>query len=178
MHAYLDMDGVIADFITGFCNKIGHPEWVDQWDSWTFYQDQGISADLFWRLVKDAELYATLPKLEFADEIVGLLHYHFDSVTILSSCGYSNPIEIRRGKMVWLQENYPHLAKNPIFEHNKTKYCREDAVLIDDSGRNVKKWREAGGKAILVPQLANELRGRYVLGHLEQQIRILHELNA
>ena len=57
------------------------------------------------------------------------------------------------GKQKWCMKNLDNINKSQIFpvEHSKDKqlYAAKNTILIDDLEKNIKQFKNAGGKAIL-----------------------------
>lgn len=133
MKIYVDLDGVLTDFdgtIQKFFGK-DIKEFEKDPDMWAKITSVG---EKFWSTMnwmeEGEQLWTELKKYE---------------PTILSSPTRSkSSVE---GKKKWLKKNLPGVPY--IIEHAKDKYADEDAILIDDRIKNIKKWRQAGGVGIL-----------------------------
>ena len=64
----------------------------------------------------------------------------------------SNPQHFA-GKIQWMQDNLPEwIQEQYSITPIKHAYAHRDVLLIDDMPENVDKFRDKGGKAILVPR--------------------------
>ena len=72
---------------------------------------------------------------------------------------------ISAGKRKWTSKNLGLTGENVIVETNKAKYAHPNAVLIDDLPKNVKSFKDAGGKAIL-----HKGNKKETLGHLKKML--------
>lgn len=159
---YLDQDGVIAGFISGICsahkrpNPYHHPNAKGVWDVWTLWE---MSHADFWEPC-DMTFWHKLPKTPEADDLVRLAIsasrrvcgvWPVRVLTMPSSHGRDECIQ---GKLNWLEDHYPELAGEIIFENEKWKYAaaQPGSLLIDDNEQNCQKWVRNGGYAVLVPR--------------------------
>ncbi len=136
---YLDMDGVIVDFLKGAkeYNVIKENGKID----WRTLESIGSS---FWEnldwLDGSKEFYKWL--LTFCErnnlDLCILTAIHLD--------------EGKRGKMKWLSKNCPEIQNKNIYivqnGSKKKKHATESSLLIDDFGKNVEEFIIAGGHAI------------------------------
>lgn len=156
---FLDMDGVIADFVGALCKIHGRetpysqPESLGKFDTEKLW---GISAEEFWAPVKknSLEFWEGIEKTPEADEIVKLavLEFGIENVCILtapSSDHGSVP-----GKRAWIARHYPCFSKRILFATASAKqFCAgRGKYLIDDKDSNVDEFDTAGGTGILVPR--------------------------
>lgn len=158
---YLDMDGVIADFVNGFCrwrNLSDLPPhhqttWPGVGDHAGLVPDQ---LDLVLRQAS-AAFWATLPVLPWAQELVAEC-LGYGQVRILTAAVASE--EAVTGKMRWLDKHFPHLTSRAIFCREKYLLARPSSVLIDDHDEQLDKFQEYGGEAIVFPQPWNSGRSQ------------------
>ena len=96
-------------------------------------------------LSNNVNLWTNLPVYDGAKKFVEYLLDHW-AVTILSS-----PVDLDSiiGKELWLNNHFPALLHNAIFETNKYLYAHPRAILVDDRPKNISLWIEAGGIGIL-----------------------------
>jgi 5'(3')-deoxyribonucleotidase len=150
---YLDMDGVLADFTTGFCrwrnisDMPAHHQttWSGVCDHAGFAPDQ---MDLVLRQAS-ASFWATLPVFPWAQDLVAIC-LGYGQVRILTAAVASE--EAVTGKMRWLDKHFSHLTSRAIFCREKYLLARSSAVLIDDHDEQLDKFQEHGGAAIVFPQ--------------------------
>lgn len=108
-----------------------------------------LVSDLSYKpLIKDIDLWASLPKENNADELIDFLSKKFgkDNLRILSA-----PVDLESiiGKKIWLKNHYPFLLNNAFFEKEKHIHCKPKDILIDDRPKNIKLWRKKDGFGIL-----------------------------
>lgn len=126
---FFDMDDTLVDFSI--------PNWMDE-----------INNDGF---------FASLNPLPFLSEVNKLAAMCPENVYVLSAC--INNKYCRRDKILWLKKYLPAAMKEHVFfsKNGKSKpnYVRyrlkkidKYDILIDDYGKNIQEWENAGGTAI------------------------------
>lgn len=171
---YLDMDGVLADFNRGAQKILGASDaergQAIENDRWT--------ADQWQQLIKNPNLYRTLPKTPQADQLVDVARKFRDNLgwrlRVLTAIPRANDVpEAFQDKILWIQEYYPDITVyfGP-YSRDKARHCRPGDILVDDRRDNCLDWQKQGGHAIRVKadqqDLAlKELESFY---HKEQQL--------
>ena len=169
---FLDMDGVITDFVRRVCEAFGKPNPYPDltrgysfWHAWPdvdFEQVNAICNQEFWHYqewTSDGReilraIYGTL-------KTIGLKDVYFVTYPM------PNP-EACTGKWLWVRDNLPmYLKRLIITQAPKSLLARPNTLLIDDRDENVEMFREAGGSAILVPRPWNKL---YCYSNVSSQI--------
>jgi len=164
---YIDMDGVLADFVGGCETKFDRlSPYVEKCADFEKYlggmggipHAWGMTMDDLWRPIeRDPTFWSGLALLPGAIQIyqtaVSLVGQ--DNVHILSSHG-----GLRKcidGKMDWLEKYFPfiHLSHNYHFAVKKWHFAAHDRLLVDDQDNNVDPFRQKGGQTILVPRAWN-----------------------
>jgi len=80
------------------------------------------------------------------------------------------------GKMEWIYNHCPKWLHRQYLIGPPKHFCAQpDALLIDDSDRNVKLFQAHGGQAILVPRPWNSLHGVCVKRQLGDAFHFLTE---
>lgn len=166
---YLDLDGVLVDFVGGALRLLGLPEsdrqHVVEWDALSrivedrgmCYPDQGH--DYVWARVDMAgeDFWADLPTLPHgAVLLTNILTANIPVVFVTASSRHHSSAA---GKQKWLSDNLPHDVYQGKPLHRRFAICptkhllaHPGALLVDDRPRNVDLFRGAGGKAVLWPQ--------------------------
>lgn len=156
MHVLLDMDGVIADFVTAALELHGQPDKLPTWPKgeWDIAKVLGISTSQFWKPIDQmgADYWHNLSPYAWADELIALIR-QYSAYTILSSPGMG--AEAPTGKILWLRQHVHSRFGDYLFGHQKWLCAKPDQVLIDDRDKNVDRFVAAGGNAILFPQVWN-----------------------
>lgn len=135
---YLDMDGVLTDFRKG-CE--------------THDAIDGTKVD--WKKIHKlgTGFWTELEWLDGAEAFYKWLLKYCKSrkcdLCILSSVNYEAGVT---GKHEWLDAHCPEIVRqNRYFVkngHQKSKYASEDAMLIDDYGKNIEAFVMANGKGV------------------------------
>jgi 5'(3')-deoxyribonucleotidase len=155
MICYLDLDGVLADFVGGVCNAFNIPrhKLLDRLPKGQFdlAPALGISESDFWGIV-DNHLYfwRSLQITPDGMEILKLCEDHFDEVVIMTSAPY-NP-QAAADKVWWINSFLPNYKRKYAITSCKSAFAHPEAVLVDDSDNNIEKFGHAGGGTILVPR--------------------------
>lgn len=155
---FVDMDGVLADFVSAACRAHERPNPYQDaahhgvWDLATIW---GITPKEVWAPLNGEDFWIDIPKLPLADELVELLLSTFGSDNICVASSPSMSKYCVPGKREWMVRAYPALAKNMLFGSAKQFLAGPNRCLIDDFDGNVDKWKAFGGYGILYPQLWN-----------------------
>jgi len=177
---FLDMDGVIADFVGAALrthNAIGLYEKGRAQNCDDIAKLLGISQKDFWgKLDEDPQFWYSLRPthdaeqlVEFAEDLVGREH-----VAILTSPAQSE--HCVPGKRAFIARHFPQFSQRIIFCPSATKcfVAGPQRVLVDDKESNVEEFRRAGGIGVLVPREWNRLYRKspqFVLRSMEEQLR-------
>lgn len=154
MKIFLDLDGIIRDFVQGVIDKfnlnITHQD-INEWN-W-FEKNMNMSASEFWEQL-DYDFWVNLPKTPLADEVLELVN-SFKPVILTSPT-----LNSAGSAQAWIRKNLPDYfdSKRYLIGPAKWACANEDSLLIDDSDRNINEFECAGGKAILFPAPWNQKR--------------------
>lgn len=147
----LDMDGVLADFVTRSVEVAKLPISSDLVSEWNYFKKY-MSSSEFWQCIDNYEgFWENLDPHPWAYELVSLCK-SFGSVYYASAPAlHHNCCE---GKIKWLRKhNFMSSKKNEfMFGPEKWLMARHGRVLIDDNEENVKNFTFAGGEGYLFPQ--------------------------
>lgn len=152
---YLDMDGVLCDFVGGSL-KVHGKSLPPKEISWDFWEQIGLSGEEFWAPLCNPDFWANLEPLE---DGMGLYHWlrelcDQDRIVIMSSGLCPGSVD---GKREWMKKHAPDLLKNATFCTAKHVHAGPGRLLIDDHEPNVGSFRMRGGDAILIPRPWNSL---------------------
>lgn len=160
---FLDMDGVLVDFISGALEVFSVPykskaDFMLNINTWEdLPRALGVSEQVFYSVMGKLsyEFWLTLAPLKDTDRlncenIVRCLT-NSDKVDtyILTTAVSSNSA---KGKIMWVEAHLPHLADKVITAKTKAAVAGPGKVLIDDRPRNIEEWEAAGGTGLLYPQ--------------------------
>lgn len=181
-HIFLDMDGVIAQFVPAAIRVNGHcvEEVQARWPC-GFYEVQellGVSQAEFWHKIDlhGIAFWAGLEPYPWHKELWSLLE-SFAPVTIASSPSRGG--WAATGKVHWLYQHREAGFRAYMLGCDKHLLAAPGRVLVDDSDEKCQEFRRAGGQAIVFPQHWNTRwmycydRVGYVrheLEHLAQQL--------
>lgn len=161
----LDMDGVLTDFVGAACKA-----WVTTVDQITPHWRIGDGWDLsepisgalgtfindFWQPIDGNEsFWLDIKETAWHDDIRQIVHRVCDHrdvhiVTTPSACFTSYT-----GKTKWLRNQYGEGFDRFAVYPYKESFAQPGVLLIDDNEKNVAKFRQAGGSAILFPAYYN-----------------------
>ena len=159
---YLDMDGVIADFVDAAAQLWGkraeHLIWPQ--GEWSIHVPLGLeNVGEMWKKVDRAGVgfWSSLAPYPWRDKLWRLCESVADTVICTSP---SNRAESSAGKVCWLQ-NWKGQSFRSYILIPKRKYLLSfpGTVLIDDNEKNIEEFemKGEGGKGILFPRPWNRL---------------------
>ena len=141
---YLDMDGVLADFFTGY-QRI-NPNIQRPADIPSAKNDSTlvkiVGTDFFYRL----------PKYRSADQLVNTVLKYVDYYNTCSSPLRGDHENAEMNKRKWIALHLSPKPREIIITSQKQKYAVQPDgspnILIDDKPINIEKWNNAGGIGI------------------------------
>ena len=146
-HLYLDMDGVQADFFGAWAAKHDVGNYKEIPDTEMSINELATSSP-----EEVYKFFRELLPLQGGNKVVQWLNQNNIPYTILSAPlrgpYASASVEAKKD---WLDEHNPGTSKNAIFASNKHKYALnggEPNVLVDDYGKYLNLWSNAGGIAV------------------------------
>lgn len=150
---YLDMDGVLADFVGGSLKAHGKsiPPKDVQWDFMKQVGFNGGGDPAFWGPISNPDFWANLDVLPDGAELFRYLAeaVKVENIGILSSGLCPGSCD---GKRAWLKKHFPELERTALFGTVKHMAAAPCKILVDDHEPNVEAFRNAKGKAFLVPR--------------------------
>lgn len=151
MQVFIDMDGVIVDFVRGAHKFHGiDGVWPYPRGVWDFVPLTGLSDAEFWEPLGFkfwSELHWTSDGHRIWDMVAG----HSPAIITTPTLH----LECPAGKMQWIRNHLPDMYRRTVITAAKEVCAHPNALLIDDNDQNVDKWRACGGVAILVPRIWN-----------------------
>lgn len=139
---YLDIDGVLANFVSAAFALHGKSiPWKDV--DWNFYKKLGLTEKEFWEPL-GYDFWVNLPLTVEAMEVVDIVTKSFgkDNIVLLTSpCDTKGCVD---GKLDWVQRHFPQFRRQMFIGGNKYLIGYRDALLVDDSEENCKKFRRVG----------------------------------
>ena len=165
MRIFIDMDGVLVDFVRGAVSTFGK-EYDDLMTGWVpgVYNIEeiiGISKTQFFKKIDASgeDFWANLPPYPYAREFYE--HCAAMAPTYILTAPTLHPTSFA-GKICWLHNWFGTGFRDYVFTPKKEMCARDTHILIDDHVPNVEKFKEHGGHAILWPTWFNY---RYAEAH-------------
>ncbi len=151
---FLDCDGVLADFDTGFLKLTGYQGQE--------YEDK-FGSKLFWKRIQDAPHYfENLPLMPDALELFGAVK-HLRPI-ILTGCPRGD--WAAHQKMRWRDRYFPGVSMVTCLSRNKVDYCQPGDILVDDFLKHSQKWIDGGGVFVHHTSAAESIKQLTMLGVL------------
>lgn len=150
---FLDMDGIITDFNKAVCEKfdLPYPPQV-----YHFFPEIRLQVNDFC----DRSFWQNLKWMNDGHDILRAITNMFEPEKIYLLTKMMPNIESASGKIIWIQNNLPLYSDRVILMTlgvPKSLLAQSDTLLIEDCDNYVDGFREAGGKALLVPRPWNRL---------------------
>ena len=147
---YFDMDGVLADFERGVKEICGlTPSSQNEKHS-----KQGYDDEMWSKIKQTSHFYDHLELMPGAKELFDTVYTRYGKKCEILT-GIPKPkrgiIYAAEDKIRWVRRLLSEDIKvNIVFREEKPQYCTgEECILIDDTERNIKEWKEMGGIGIL-----------------------------
>lgn len=156
----IDLDGVLTDWMKHTVALFDIPEdfyfQPGCWDTVPAMLDYlKIHSQEFW-LKQTPEFWATMPWTTYGKELLKWCEWcaGADNCRILSTP--ANAFSAH-GKVWWMEYQMPYYHERRYYHLTKHKeeLANPNKLLLDDCDENINKFREKGGKAILIPTKYN-----------------------
>lgn len=137
---YLDMDGVITDF-DAMCLYL-----LEYYNG--MYKKE---PEKFWEIIKNnsPKFWENMPWTFDGKELYKYLKNNFKKITILSAHPQTGKNVCKIGKAKWIKRELGNISYIFCYGIEKQLYAKDNAILIDDSKRNIKQWEKSGGIGVL-----------------------------
>lgn len=154
---FIDMDGVLADFVSGVCKAYGRPNPYTNPANFNIFEIEDIwqiTPKEFWAPCDGPTFWEDLKPMPGAGNLVDIATMRFgqENVCVLTSPSLS-PYCVP-GKRKWLKQWFPEL-KYVLFGSAKHFLAHPTTWLLDDRNENVAQFTAAGGNGVLVPRRWN-----------------------
>lgn len=156
MIVYLDMDGVLVDFVGGALKLFNKPKSILKPAEYHLEKLFGITTDEFWERI-DAEgesFWTNLEVYPHTSKLISMVEEYADEWHICTAPAF-HPNSFS-GKVKTLHKLFGRKFRNFVITPHKQLLANNKSVLIDDSDHKCKKFIAAGGDAILFPQMWNK----------------------
>lgn len=169
----LDVDGVICNFIDGIIKLHNWPINHDDVSCWDYHKTFNVSDRDMWKPTEDGKWWTTLDEYEWAQELVSKLR-SYDEVIFCTSPNLDSSCPSQKVK--WLRDKgfMPHYKNEYQIGKRKELNAKSGAILIDDSDKNVERYRGHGGIAILFPQPWNKNKN-YTVDRVNYTLQCLRD---
>lgn len=156
---FLDMDGVLVNFVGGACRMLGreNPYGLKQhMNNWDLPGILGVSLKEFYDPM-GRDFWSQLEPMPDCFDILNVVESSFGRENV---CLLTSPVHTPgcvEGKRDWLWKHLNHYARKGqvLFGSAKHFVAHGDAWLVDDRNENVDDFELAGGNAVLVPRFWN-----------------------
>ena len=150
---FLDMDGVLVDFMGAVCEIIGK---IPPPSVYHFFEEEREEVNRQCNMA----FWINLDWMHDGHDILRAVVKRFDPKSIYLCTAPMPNTETASGKVKWIEKNIPdYLSRWIITPVPKKILANPNSLLIDDKDENIAEFCEAGGQGILVPRPWNELRG-------------------
>ena len=149
---YCDMDGVIADFESGYEKLTGKD-----------IKGNHVKGDGdFWQPITDAgvKFWAGLEWMPDGKELWSYIKQYNPELLSAPSREESSKI----GKYVWVKNNLPGVKLILKSAPRKQELAEPNAILIDDRKDNIQQWKDAGGIGVLHTSAQDTIKQLQELG--------------
>lgn len=177
---FLDMDGVIVDYVVNLSKLFNVPLDVmySRWPAgvYSVHAALGVTDENTWKIIdgEPDEIWSTMPQYQWSRKLFDYCKAAGD--TYILSAPRDCP-GCFSGKAKWIYE----FAGTDFDKIHLTKFkwhcARYDRILIDDKEQNIAEWEEHGGHGILFPNHGNKLH-RFKTDPLSHVIPELDRLTA
>lgn len=151
---YLDMDGVLCDFMSACLKLHGDPEVNHAGTFWGVCHSLNITEEQFWTPINAAgsSFWADLNWTNDGKDILKEVEELFgmENVCLLSSPSHC-PSSVY-GKLEWIRRHVPAYSKRYLLGPDKGFVASSGRLLIDDGDHNIQKWVGGKGIAVRVPR--------------------------
>lgn len=173
---FLDLDGVLADFVQGAVELHGYDSDpygpVANRGRWDLEKIIGIPEQDFFSPM-GYDFWANLKPLPWAWQLMDIVNETFgeENVAIMTS-----PVPrdgCIDGKRAWIKKHLPNIGTRVFFGKHKWLCANPHALLIDDYPKNVNRFRRNGGQGLLFPAKWNKLHWisdplAYTIGYIQR----------
>ena len=143
--AYVDMDGVLANFFAEYANLAGVT-------TGNYKDIPPAKTDPTLDKMVGTDFFNRLPKFPTTDKLIQLVAKEFGSYKILSSPLRGDHENSKQQKIKWIQRELAIQPDEIIVVGRKDSYAVQadgtPNILIDDRGRNIAGWQSRGGYGI------------------------------
>lgn len=184
---FLDLDGVLADFVKEACLAHGreNPYLAPDYQCNPFYEKEncireifGMSYKEFWEPLNGVAFWENLDVLPKGVDLLKRLEDSFGKKNIFFLSTPSSHISSYIGKFKWIDKHFPYYLSKTFLTENKSRFAHQNAMLIDDKIQNCKNFNASGGLGIvyLTPWNKNMFRYDGAYGPHGSKLETINEL--
>lgn len=154
---FLDMDGVLSDFIGGVLDLFEMPNavWPDGVKDMTKVIGQD-KVDVWNKISNTPGFWANLKKTPECDNIIETVKKYYANENIFILTSPSLDPKCLEEKYRWISNNLPRFFRRQYLMGPPKYLCaNRDSTLIDDHETNCNDFRNHGGHAFLFPRRWN-----------------------
>lgn len=171
--AFIDLDGVLADFFAGVCRVFNRPDLAACWPAGEYSCEKvlGITRSEFWRAIEaDPHFWSSLAAYPWKSPLIDAVR-SWGYRPFICTTPSTDPVCAAQ-KTMWIQDHLGSQWRDYCLCQDKHLLAAPNRILIDDKDENVDLFTEFGGTGILFPQRWNSCHEvhdgyRYVLYRLE-----------
>ena len=151
-YIFVDMDGVLTDFLKGCESYLGHPLTNDE-KGHTDYDNRKEE-------LTNKRLFANLPPMVDMYDLLAYIKHTGVDWEILTAAGLVNRELVVYDKKYWVDKYVdPSVVVNCTFTGaQKAAYALPGNVLIDDRPKNIEAWEAHGGTGIIHTSAAETIK--------------------
>jgi 5'(3')-deoxyribonucleotidase len=153
----LDMDGVIADFVSASLEVAKIPLTHDEVNMWDYYKPYMTEKEFWTSIDTEPEFWRNIKPYPWAKRIVELCR----SIAPTYFCSSPSQHHVSASdKILWLRTHgfMEHDKNDYLLTSHKWMAAGPGRILIDDSTHNVDSFNARGGLGLTFPQPWNEGR--------------------
>lgn len=148
---FLDMDGVLCNFVQASLDVHNRTEKHDEIDTWSYFEKWGMTVEQFWRKCSGVQFWERLKEYPWAEDLVCTASHLAEHYFLTA------PTSTRRGECIigkekWLLAD----AFRMIPTEHKHLLAAPGRVLVDDSEKNIEQWIKHGGSGLGLKQPWNK----------------------
>lgn len=165
-HIYLDMDGVLCDFLKALLALHDRMDLLDA-PTYNVETNLGLTSEETWDPVIAAgwEFWDAIEPYPWTFELWAWAREVGDEVAILTHPLILDRPDGRdvgptvRGKMSWLRRHFGRKFREVIFTPKKHAVSQPGVILVDDNEQYESAFNRRGGRQIVFPQPYNRFHG-------------------
>ena len=156
MVVFLDLDGVLVDFVRGALKHHGWHDLDPEQVPWKFWEAKGLTESEFWATL-GTDFWASLEWMPDGQEILNVIERQAGRPNVFLCSSPCLTPGCTSGKARWVEMHLPQYARRLLLTDQKYVFAGPGRVLVDDYDHNLQRWASAGGLGCCVPRPWNEM---------------------